>query len=64
MGIKKTATSDEIKKAYRQLALRNHPDKNPDNPEAAEKVMSYYFKASTWQHYIYLLLTNLLVQGD
>ena len=38
MGLQKTATSEEIKKAYRQLALRNHPDKNPDNPEAAEKV--------------------------
>jgi len=37
LGIAKTATSDDIKKAYRKLALKCHPDKNPDNPEAAEK---------------------------
>ncbi|CAL8288776.1 dnaJ (Hsp40) homolog, subfamily C, member 5 gamma b isoform X1 [Gadus morhua] len=37
LGLQKGATADEIKKAYRKLALRHHPDKNPDNPEAAEK---------------------------
>uniref|UniRef100_A0A671X805 DnaJ homolog subfamily C member 17 n=1 Tax=Sparus aurata TaxID=8175 RepID=A0A671X805_SPAAU len=36
LGIEITATSKEIKKAYRQKALTCHPDKNPDNPKAAE----------------------------
>ncbi|XP_068437048.1 dnaJ homolog subfamily C member 17 [Clinocottus analis] len=36
LDVGNTATSKEIKKAYRQKALTCHPDKNPDNPKAVE----------------------------
>ena len=37
LGVEKTSTTDQIKKAYKKLAIKWHPDKNPNNKDEAKK---------------------------
>lgn len=37
LGVKKDATDQQIKKAFKKLAIKFHPDKNKDDPEGAKK---------------------------
>lgn len=55
LGLEQGASEAEIKKAYKKLAMENHPDRNPDNKEAEEKFKEIsgayeYLKQNNWKH--------------
>ena len=51
LGVDRNASTDELKKAYRKIALKYHPDKNPDDKEA-EKIFKEAAEAySIWSWY-------------
>ena len=60
LGINRDASEDEIKKAYRKLAMKYHPDRNPDNPKSEEsfkeakeayEILSDASKRTTYDQY-------------
>ena len=49
LGIGKNATDDEIKRAYRKLAIQNHPDKHQGDKAAEERFKEISEAYTTWK---------------
>lgn len=62
LKVNKNATDDDLKKSYRRLAMKWHPDKNPNNKKEAEakfKQISEAYEASLSLFCFSLLIVNL-----
>ena len=73
LGVQKSSTKDDIKKAYRRLAIQYHPDKNPGNKEAEEKfkeateayeILSDDQKKSAYDQFGFAGVEGMAGQGD
>ena len=56
LGVDKNAKDDDLKKAYRKLAMKWHPDKNPNNKKEAEAKFKQISEAYDVSFYFYLLI--------
>ena len=60
LDIPKSSTNEEIKKKYRRLALKYHPDKNPDNVEA-EEMFKKINHANSILRFVYVVLATISI---